>query len=113
MDMHWVLITGKGYSIPRGYSVTVIYTMDSTTNNSTGEIKSCLNKRRGGWEFVFNHLLSMDDLKLYGKFYKQIDSLVDNTNIKGICKNGGRSIKTIGPFIWEKIRRVLCKTQIK
>ena len=34
----------------------------------------------GGCEFKINHLLFMDDLKLFGKPYKQIDSLVQTVH---------------------------------
>ena len=34
----------------------------------------------GGHEFQINHLLFMDDLKLFGKSYEQIDSLVQTVH---------------------------------
>ena len=34
----------------------------------------------GGHEFQLNHLLFMDDLKLFGKSYEQIDSLVQTVH---------------------------------
>ena len=34
----------------------------------------------GGHEFQINHLFFMDDLKLFGKSYEQIDSLVQTVH---------------------------------
>ena len=42
------------------------------------------SKMEEGCEFKLNHLVFMDDVKLFGKFYEQIDSLVPTVHTLSI-----------------------------
>ena len=56
----------------------------------------------GGHEFQINHLLFMDDLKLFGKSYEQIDSLVQTVHTFSIDIGMEFGIKKCGVLVLKR-----------